>query len=301
MDNVTTQNLDEIVISLENTAKTKNFVTYDDINNALSLSRVTPEDIEYILAALAAKNIEIRKSDEVPPSADLGDKINNEVKKLIAAGETERAEACTPTGIPFLDLAVLKGRFPSTMARFCTQKLKIEVIIKEFSKYLREGFDVKDWVGIRADESTRRAKMPEMELFLTDDQTGCEAWHYRPILKWTANDCFEMMKRHGVEPNPLYKEGFSRVGCFPCISCRKEELRIIAEKYPGVIDRLNDWEVKVGRASKRGGRSTFFTITSTNKTIYDFAEWAKTARGGKQYQLDLDDLTACKSVYGLCE
>ena len=87
MDNVTTQNLDEIVVSLENTAKTKNFVTYDDINNALSLSRVTPEDIEYILAALAAKNIEIRKSDEVPPSADLGDKINNEVKKLIAAGK----------------------------------------------------------------------------------------------------------------------------------------------------------------------------------------------------------------------
>lgn len=233
--------------------------------------------------------------------ADFSREITQKQQKLIAAGETERAEACTPTGIPFLDLAVLKGRFPSTMARFCTQKLKIEVIIKEFSKYLRAGYDVRDWVGIRADESTRRAKMPEMELFLTDDQTGCEAWHYRPILKWTANDCFEMMKRHGVEPNPLYKEGFSRVGCFPCISCRKEELRIIAEKYPGVIDRLNDWEVKVGRASKRGGRSTFFTITSTNKTIYDFAEWAKTARGGKQYQLDIDDISACKSVYGLCE
>ena len=233
--------------------------------------------------------------------ADFSREITQKQQKLIAAGETERAEACTPTGIPFLDLAVLKGRFPSTMARFCTQKLKVEVVIKEFSKYLQEGHDVKDWVGIRADESTRRAKMPEMELFLTDEQTGCEAWHYRPILKWTANDCFEMMKRHGVEPNPLYKEGFSRVGCFPCISCRKEELRIIAEKYPGVIDRLNDWEVKVGRASKRGGRSTFFTITSTNKTIYDFAEWAKTARGGKQYQLDIDDISACKSVYGLCE
>lgn len=233
--------------------------------------------------------------------ADFSREITQKQQKLIAAGETERAEACTPTGIPFLDLAVLKGRFPSTMARFCTQKLKVEVVIKEFSKYLQEGHDVKDWVGIRADESTRRAKMPEMELFLTDEQTGCEAWHYRPILKWSANDCFEMMRRHGVEPNPLYKEGFSRVGCFPCISCRKEELRIIAEKYPEVIKKLNDWEVKVGRASKRGGRSTFFTITSTNKTIYDFAEWAKTARGGKQYQLDIDDISACKSVYGLCE
>ena len=87
MDNVTTQHLDEIVISLENTAKNKGFVTYDDINNALSMSRVTPEDIEYILAALGSKNIETRKSDDVKPSADLGEKINNEVKKLISIGK----------------------------------------------------------------------------------------------------------------------------------------------------------------------------------------------------------------------
>ena len=87
MDNVTTQHLDEIVISLENTAKNKGFVTYDDINNALSMSRVTPEDIEYILAALGSKNIETRKSDDVKPSIDLGEKINNEVKKLISIGK----------------------------------------------------------------------------------------------------------------------------------------------------------------------------------------------------------------------
>lgn len=87
MDNITTQHLDEIVISLENTAKNKGFVTYDDINNALSMSRVTPEDIEYILAALGSKNIETRKSDDVKPSADLGEKINNEVKKLISIGK----------------------------------------------------------------------------------------------------------------------------------------------------------------------------------------------------------------------
>ena len=87
MDNVTTQHLDEIVISLENTANNKGFVTYDDINNALSMSRVTPEDIEYIRAALGSKNIETRKSDDVKPSADLGEKINNEVKKLISIGK----------------------------------------------------------------------------------------------------------------------------------------------------------------------------------------------------------------------
>lgn len=87
MENVTTQNLDDIVLSLENTAKTKKGVTYDDINDALSLSRVTPDDIEYILSALSSKNIEIRKNDEVAPSPELGDKILNEVKKLISVGK----------------------------------------------------------------------------------------------------------------------------------------------------------------------------------------------------------------------
>lgn len=87
MENVTTQNLDEIVISLENIAKTKNGVSYDDINNALSLSRVTPDDIEYILNALGNKNINIRKTDEVAPAVELGDKIQNEVKKLISVGK----------------------------------------------------------------------------------------------------------------------------------------------------------------------------------------------------------------------
>src|SRR5690606_7054614 len=34
------------------------------------------------------------------------------------------AELMQPTGNPFLDLCIWKGRFPSTMARFCTQFLK---------------------------------------------------------------------------------------------------------------------------------------------------------------------------------
>ncbi|MTH95315.1 phosphoadenosine phosphosulfate reductase family protein, partial [Roseibium sp. RKSG952] len=38
----------------------------------------------------------------------------------------ERAlQVLRPTGNPFLDLAMLNGRFPSTMTRFCTEELKV--------------------------------------------------------------------------------------------------------------------------------------------------------------------------------
>lgn len=40
-------------------------------------------------------------------------------------------EILHPTGNPFLDLCMLKGRFPSTKARFCSQYLKHDVVKKQ--------------------------------------------------------------------------------------------------------------------------------------------------------------------------
>ena len=48
----TTQHLDEIVLSLEKASGDKKTITYDDVNGALSMSRVTPDDLEYIFSAL---------------------------------------------------------------------------------------------------------------------------------------------------------------------------------------------------------------------------------------------------------
>lgn len=87
MDNVTTQHLDEIVLSLEKAAGDRKTITYDDVNNALSMSRVTPDDIEYIFAALKQKGIEVSKKEKEKCAPDLGDKIMNEVKKLISIGK----------------------------------------------------------------------------------------------------------------------------------------------------------------------------------------------------------------------
>jgi 3'-phosphoadenosine 5'-phosphosulfate sulfotransferase (PAPS reductase)/FAD synthetase len=180
--------------------------------------------------------------------------------------------------------------------------LKIDQIKKKiFAPFLAAGEDIDSWQGIRHDESPARACAQEREFKMADEKTGAELWCYRPILEWKAEDCFAIMKKHMVAPNPLYKLGMGRVGCMPCFQCRKAELAQIAARFPDQIDRIREWEQVVSGVSK-GGHSTFFPSAGASG-IDQIVEWSRTDRGGRQFGLfnDWDDLPACSSEYGLCE
>lgn len=235
-------------------------------------------------------------------------------EKGVPADAIERAAAAlVPTGNPFLDLCIWKGRFPSSKAAFCSEELKRNPIINQVQKPLLDaGDDVISWQGVRRDESLRRQILSENEL-KTSYQNGAELWNYRPILDWTAEDCFAMHRKHGIKHNPLYEQGMGRVGCMPCINCRKDELLEISKRFPDVIDRIRQWEDAVKQASKRQG-ATFFAAANNgdNVTVEEavrianidsVVEWAKTSRGGKQYDWLRTELDGplCSSIYGLCE
>lgn len=143
----------------------------------------------------------------------------------------------------FEDMSIKKKRVPSTKARFCTQKLKLEPLIAFFDT-IRDEYEIHNYVGIRADESSARSKMKETVFDL--DYYGC--WIQRPLLKWTAQDVFDIIDKHGIEPNPLYKVGMNRVGCMPCIMNRHSDVRQIIERFPEVIDRVRRLEEKLGRS-----------------------------------------------------
>ena len=206
-------------------------------------------------------------------------------------------EVLKPTGIPFLDLCLWKGRFPSSMARFCTQELKVRPIFEQvYMPLFEQNKHVVSWQGIRADESSSRAKMTERE----ETPEGFEI--YRPILKWSVYDVFNMHEKYGIEPNPLYKQGMNRVGCMPCINSNKEEIYEIARRYPEEIERVKEWEEIVSKASKQGS-ATFFTSDERGHGIDEIVEWSRTTRGGKVYDLTklLEPVPICSSQYGLCE
>ncbi|WP_268957795.1 phosphoadenosine phosphosulfate reductase domain-containing protein [Paenibacillus albicereus] len=164
---------------------------------------------------------------------------------------------------------------------------------------LEAGHHVVSWQGVRAQESPARAKLTEREA----TPEGYEI--YRPILLWTVEDVFAMHDKHGIKPNPLYKQGMGRVGCMPCINCGKQELYEIARRYPTEIERIAAWEGIVAQASKRGGSTFFPTANGHGEGIHDEVAWSRTAYGGKNYDLfkamEFEDVPTCSSQYGLCE
>ncbi|MGH8080206.1 MAG: phosphoadenosine phosphosulfate reductase family protein [Lysobacter sp.] len=217
----------------------------------------------------------------------------------------EAAALHEPTGNPFLDLCISKGRFPSRMAQFCTGELKEIPITTQVVGPMLKGGPVLQWLGIRAEESANRAKQPRYNRH----ESGSVVW--RPILRWSLAEVWKQHSRHGLAPNPLYAMGMGRVGCMPCVNCRKSELRSIADLFPDHIDRIERWENVVSAANKRRSATFFPAVTDPTdidrpgsySRIRTLVEWSKTARGGRQYDMFFDEQRGggCSSDLGLCE
>ncbi len=207
-----------------------------------------------------------------------------------------------PTGNPYLDLCVLKGRFPSRRAQFCTQFLKTEPLTEYALQLIDSHGAVESWQGVRAQESPGRAKLPERE------DKGGGYTIYRPILKWTADEVFAYHRERGVEPNPLYKLGMGRVGCMPCINSSKDQILEISKRFPQHIDRIAEWELIVSEASKRGNCTLIPALGDTDTAwergnIRQVIRWSQTKRGGRltDWIRQTEEPAACSSSYGLCE
>jgi 3'-phosphoadenosine 5'-phosphosulfate sulfotransferase (PAPS reductase)/FAD synthetase len=149
-------------------------------------------------------------------------------------------------------LILKKGMFPSRQRRFCTEELKVFPVQRYMERRMEEtGLPIVNVVGIRSAESEARAKLGQWDHWQWKSHAGtrvpvdCDVW--RPILVWSEAEVIEMHKRHNLVPNPLYLEGASRVGCFPCIMARKSEIRRIADQAPERIDLIRRLEERVGK------------------------------------------------------
>lgn len=200
----------------------------------------------------------------------------------------------------FVDMAVKRQRFPSSTRRFCTEHLKLVPMQHYIHEY--HGGNVNMYVGIRADESLKRSLMKPEEF--DGDWYGCMV--YRPLLRWSVNDVFAIHKRHGIVPNPLYKQGMKRVGCMPCIMSSLGEIKTIINHRPDVIEKLIDAEAQVGRSffppgyipdrfcSKRDEQGNIWpTVRDVVKYVQDDPDQIK--------MFDSEEPRSCMSVYNICE
>ena len=117
-------------------------------------------------------------------------------------------------------LIPIQGVPPTRLARYCCE------ILKENNS--RDSFVV---TGIRWAESTKRKNNRGVyeagrEIILTNDNdekrqmfetcTVKSARVCNPIIDWTDRDVWDYIQSEKIPTNPLYNEGFCRVGCIGC-------------------------------------------------------------------------------------
>ena len=156
-----------------------------------------------------------------------------------------------PSGNPFLDLCMLKGRFPTNRARFCTEWLKRDTFVEYVDGVTQqEGRPVVVWQGVRRNESDKRKNAKKIE------RVAKGYYNFRPLIDWTVENVFRCIAEHGLAPNPLYRT-LGRVGCAPCIYATKGDVRLLAGSNLVVMERVRDWERLVGLSSKKGFAAFF--------------------------------------------
>jgi len=166
-------------------------------------------------------------------------------------------------------LSKRKKMMPNRMFRFCTENLKIKPAIEFYKTFQDKGIDFINITGVRRDESEARANTESFVI----SQDGIKTLH--PIAYWNTQRVFDYHKENGIDVNPLYKKGFSRVGCYPCIYARKHELMIMEDKY---LQRLRNLEDEIG--------SKFFA-QDRDKHL--------------RPTLDMGMENQCVNQYGICE
>lgn len=92
----------------------------------------------------------------------------------------------------------------------CCQIRKVEPLFRGLSSY-----DV--WLtGLRREQSPTRANLQHVESHVLPD--GRALRKISPLAEWTNREVWAYLKRHSIEPMPLYDRGYMSIGCEPCTS-----------------------------------------------------------------------------------
>ncbi len=122
---------------------------------------------------------------------------------------------------------------PSQRDRWCTIQLKLKPFEQWVDGFIADGYSVKNYVGIRADE-------PDRTGFMTIEKPIESVMPFRTdgIVK---SDIENILQRNGLEL-PEYYSWRSRSGCSFCFYQRKIEWVRLMEKHPDLFEEAKAFE-----------------------------------------------------------
>ena len=200
----------------------------------------------------------------------LEDKLDIKIKRIESEGMVE--------------LSKRKRAMPNTQMRFCSEELKIKVSIHFFyENFVSKGIDFINVTGIRREESKSRKDTECFKIVneaYNKNKFIVKVLH--PVAYWNTQRVFDYHKKFNIDVNPLYKKGFSRVGCYPCIYARKHELQMMEPEYK---QRLRNLEKDM---SDLLGKNVKFFPPKKDKNLRETFDF------GEEYE------SQCVNQYGIC-
>lgn len=162
----------------------------------------------------------------------------------------------------FMEMVEHRGMFPSPDNRQCTSDLKrgpIEKAIRALLKERGKSLYV-NCVGIRAQESRRRAKATVFVFDKGNSKAGREWYNWLPIHDLSEAEVWSTIHEAGQQGHRAYAAGMRRLSCRFCIMATEEDLKTAgrldpkgARLYAGTERRLD----RTMLMPKKGGRRVF--------------------------------------------
>jgi phosphoadenosine phosphosulfate reductase len=73
------------------------------------------------------------------------------------------------------------------------------------------------WIaGLRREQSAGRANVQVLELYEFDRLREKNILKVNPLVRWSRDEVWDYIRRHGIPYNPLMDRGFRSIGCYPC-------------------------------------------------------------------------------------
>lgn len=152
-------------------------------------------------------------------------------------------------GKTFLEMVERRGMWPSPQYRQCTSDLKRGPIEKGIRGYLKANpqFNglVVNCMGLRAEESSSRAKAVTFKLNKRNSKAGREWYDWLPIHNMLIGDVFRTIADADQLPHWAYVAGMSRLSCCFCIMSSRQDLITAAKLNPGLYREYVALEKKI--------------------------------------------------------
>ncbi|MEU4231160.1 phosphoadenosine phosphosulfate reductase family protein [Nonomuraea sp. NPDC026600] len=154
-----------------------------------------------------------------------------------------------------------RHNWPSSSARWCTSDQKTSQgmkLVTELVTELREQLGITDRpvevlyaLGIRGEESDRRAGMEILAVDTSHSSSNRTIHRWHPLRDWTWNQVWDQIKEAGLRPHAAYSWGMTRLSCSFCVLATVEDLAIAAQRRPTLLAELIQAEQQIGHSFKQ--------------------------------------------------